>query len=187
MIDPVSLTISSIAIIVSIVSAVASVRSARSSGVSSIAATKSATIAEKAFHKTFEPYVIAYLAPSPKESKACHFVIENIGKDPARDIRIKTSLNFTVSDDLTQAVESSFMANGVSFLEPGGERRTFIGFFSDLIDKAQGISSVTVSYDGRSEQFPIDMSSFAWVVKDEATAAAQLKRIADSVEKMAKE
>ncbi len=181
--DELSQLVSIICALIAAVSMGAAICSARFSSKSAKASKKSATIAEKTYKKTIDPNVIAYIAPSPKDAHACHLVVENIGKDPARDIKIYPSCNFPVDEKVRQCFNNSFIYNGIPFLEPNGIRRTFIGFFDELVLKDKD-ASIKVIYNEKEESFPISFSSFAWVVKDSEMKDLQLKRIADSLEKI---
>lgn len=181
--EDMSLLVSVICVLISAVSMGAAICSARYSSKSAKASKKSATVAENTYKKTIEPNVIAYIAPSPKEPCACHLVIENIGKDPARDIRIYPACNFPVNEEARQYFNNSFVYNGIPFLEPNGVRRTFIGFFDELMRKEKD-TDVRVVYNEKEESFPISFSSFAWVVKDKEIKDLQLERIADALEKL---
>lgn len=179
-----SLIISIICTFISAASMSAAVFSAHYSSRSAKSSEKSARIAENTYKKTIEPNVIAYIAPSVKEGTACHLVIENIGKDPARDINIIPSCGFPVVDYLQERFNNSFIYSGIPFLEPGGSRRVFIGFFFELKDiRRDKTPSITLEYNGIRETFPISYDSFLWDVEDSTAEVTQLKRIADYLEK----
>lgn len=148
-----------------------------------------ARIAKATFKKTFSPRVIAYLAPSPSDHHACHLVIKNIGMEPATEIKIEASDNFMSSKSVEGRVHE-FLDTKIPFLEPDGERRTFVGFFPELIDTQDKFKYDIVTIKTKetgSETFPISVHSFTATVYDSTSLELLLAKIAKSLDKLTKE
>lgn len=148
-----------------------------------------ARIAKATYKKTFSPHVIAYLEPSPADHRACHLVIKNIGMEPATDIKIEASDNFLSSKKVEERVHE-FLNTKIPFLEPDGERRTFIGFFEELIAMQDEYKCDFVDIktnETRRETFPISVHSFTATVYDSTSLELLLAKIAKSLDKLTKE
>lgn len=148
-----------------------------------------ARIAKATFKKTFSPHVIAFLAPSPADHRACHLVIKNIGMELATDIKINAGDQFISSGQAKDRVQE-FLNTEIPFLEPDGERRTFIGFFQELVtiqDKYRyDVVTIKTKETGK-EAFPISVHSFTATVYDSTNLELLLAKIAKSLDRLTKE
>ena len=143
-----------------------------------------------AYRRTVEngyPNVIAFVEPSPKERLACHFVVRNIGGEPARDVRIE-GVDELLRDN---GMSERFAENPIPFLEPGGERRAFVGSFPSLCSKYADRAFVAVVSFRRLGRTPlrrlrtecgIDFRSFNDSVWDESRLEKEVARIANAME-----
>lgn len=161
-----------------------------SNAVSLIIALLALIVSFSAYRRTVKneyPNVIVLVEPSPKERLACHFVVRNIGGEPARDVRIEGV------DDLIRdnGMSEKFVETPIPFLEPGGERRAFIGLFPDLCSKYADRAFVAVVSFRRLGMTPlrrldtkcgIDFRSFNDSVWDESRLEKEVARIANAME-----
>lgn len=156
----------------------------------------SAVIAHKVYMSQTRPDVIAFMDGSPNNASAAQFFIRNIGNGPAYDIEIRIEPELPTHKTVQPVVSDSFITHGVAFLQPGGERRTFLDLFSsELMAMKDQTYSVVVSYtDGGARgsrkrsyksDFVIDPCSFKGVSADSSQELERMKEISESLKKIA--
>lgn len=149
-----------------------------------------AQIASRMFKKTFRPFVIAYIEPSKANSKACHLVVKNIGTEPATKITMWTRGKIPMHPNAKEEV-TDFLDNVIPFLEPGGERRTFLGFFPDLVNQQSKDKDAFVCIKAREmkqcEDYPINVHTFTAAIYDKSNLEIAIEKLTKTIRGLTKE
>ena len=115
------------------------------------------------------PDVIAYLSHD-RDNGCVVFVVENVGKGVARDVKFESFEFDLVQEKHRDFVrERSFLAKGIPVLVPGANRNTVVLDGSEIKDHDSFAPEVTVTYRRRrfrgykteTRSFPLDYYSFA--------------------------
>lgn len=165
--------------------------SAASALIAAIAASRSAGTAKRALESQVAPDIIVYVAPNPNSPSVALLCLRNIGGSPAFDVKVSFDEGLPDSGyPFVPVEETGFVRGGIAFLEPGGERTTFIGYFHDLIDQVgeRAIWAKLKYKDKRKRGYEneccLDFSSFDAAVGDTPLAERSLRSIAESLRAM---
>lgn len=136
------------------------------------------------------PDVVAYIDSNP-EKMSVYFVIENIGKGVAYDIRIENfDYNMAEPGVFREMSENSFIAKGAPMIVPGKSRSTIIATPKYVTDYLAGASSeVSLEYKRKSifgmmrqrSLFTLDYYSFSNILRTDS----DIHLIARGVKKIA--
>ena len=178
------ITIGVVSLVVAIVAALAALASA-------VFAARSVQVSAKAYQAQTRPEVIVFLTKDPNGPGVALLGLKNIGSGAALDITVNLDRALPEFDDIVPIAEAGFMKRGVEFLEPGGERTAFVGFFCDLIETAgERTYTAVVRYSDRQGMLyedPCVLSpiSFEWETGNGPLSERYLLSIAESLKKMA--
>lgn len=157
---------------------------------SAAAAALSARTAKKALSAQTEPKVIMFMDSGPGSGTAAQLYIRNIGSAPAYDVTVSISPEFPMRNR-----DNAFLDGTIAFIQPGGERRTFVDVFYRQIEvMGDTVYEATVRYGsepngkGRAfvEKYPIEGKSFAWNCSDDVAVVKCLEDIQKSIDEMSK-
>lgn len=157
---------------------------------SAAAAAMSARTAKRALSAQIEPKVIVFMDSSPSSGAAAQLYIRNIGSAPAYDVSVSVSPELPM-----RSADNTFLDGSIAFIQPGGERRTFLDVFYRQIERmGDTVYDATVRYrseaDGRGrlfvEKYPLEADSFRWNCADEPALVESLKSVQKSIDKLSK-
>ena len=167
--------------------------------VATVLALFAATVSYLVYRTQADPEVIVYVAPDDRRQMIMVLVIENIGRAPARDVTFQLSEPipdeaYGGEKELPEHMASGPLVHGIPFLPPGGKRVLTWGTYQGLRGAMGGRTvSVTARYlshhIGRPGRIrhettcPLEVRSF---LGTDASEKNYLKRISDSVDKLAK-
>ena len=109
--------------------------------------------------------------------------------EPATNIKIDAGNQFVSSEQAKDRLQE-FLKTEIPFLEPDGERRTFIGLFQELVDMQDKYKYDVVTIkteETGSETFPISVHSFTATVYDSTSFELLLAKIAKIIVRPTKE
>lgn len=114
------------------------------------------------------PDVVAYL--SHDRDNDCVFVVKNLGKGVAKDVKFESSGFDFVQERYRDFVrDCSFLSKGIPVLAPGANRNTVVLDGPEIKDHDMLVSKVVITYRRRrfwwhkteKRSFPLDYYSFA--------------------------
>ena len=153
----------------------------------------SAFVARKVYLSQTSPDVIVFMDGSPNDEMIAQLFVRNVGEAPAYDIEVSISPTLPCHECAKESILEGFLAEGVAFLQPGGERRTFLNVFSTQLEEmGDTVFMASVAYSDRlgkrfEGSFPIEGRSFRGASGDEPKIEKYLRSISVSLNAMSKD
>ncbi|MFN4228049.1 MAG: hypothetical protein ACK4F0_07935 [Candidatus Ratteibacteria bacterium] len=121
---------------------------------------------KKMREQEFFPYVVVYF-DVPYGQHIIELVVKNIGKRPAKNVKMKISPPLVSSESKIDLGEVGFIKNGIKMLPPGYEIRTFVDTTSAYFDRRKELPlqyKVKVSWfcenEEQTTEWDLDLSIY---------------------------